>query len=63
MYVAENASTEHRIKRLVKGAVSQADPDIDLTILTTTKRAIEQSDGQTLIWTDVNDPDELIALM
>lgn len=63
LYVAENASTEHRIKRLVKGAVSQADSDIDLTILTTTKRAIEQSDGQTLIWTDVNDPDELIAMM
>ena len=62
LFVAEKANTEYRIKRLIKGALSKLEPDVEIQILTTTKRAIEQIDQQPVIWTSIEDPDELIAL-
>ena len=62
LFIAEKASTEHRIKRLIKGALSNLDPDVDIQVFTTTKRAIEQIYQQPVIWTSIENPDELLAL-
>lgn len=61
LFIAENANTEYRIRRLIKGAINKIELDEDLDIYTTTKNAIEHMDNEALVWTNIND-DELIAL-
>jgi DNA-binding HxlR family transcriptional regulator len=63
LFVAEKASTEHRIKRLVRGVINKVDPDKDIIIYTTTKKALENIDREAEIWTSTDEPDELIQLI
>lgn len=62
LFVAEKGATEHRIKRLVKGAISKVEPNDDPVVCTTTKRAIDHIDVEAAIWTSIDDPDELLTL-
>lgn len=38
LFVAEKAATEHRVKRLIRGAISKAESDEDIIACTTTKK-------------------------
>lgn len=62
LFVAEKGATEHRIKRLVKGAISKVEPNDDPIVCTTTKRSIDHIDTEAAIWTNIDDPDELLTL-
>lgn len=62
LFVAEKASTERRVTRIIKGVINNIDTDVDLQILITTKRAVEQIDTEPVIWTSIEDPDDLLAL-
>jgi len=62
LFVAENASTEHRIRRLIKGVINKIDPGDEIVVYTTTKRVLDNSDGESAIWTSLDDKDELIPL-
>lgn len=62
LFVGENASTERRIVRLVKGVIAKTEPDEDPAVYTTTKKAIERLDDEAAIWTSVDDPGELLSL-
>jgi len=63
LFVAEKASTEHRIRRLIKGVISKLEPSDDITVYTTTKKAIDRIDKDVAIWTNVDEIDELISLV
>jgi len=63
LFVAEKASTERRIRRLIKGVISKLDLSEEITAYTTTKKAIERIDSDAAIWTSIDEPDELISLV
>jgi DNA-binding PadR family transcriptional regulator len=63
LFVAEKASTERRIRRLIKGVISKMDLSEEITAYTTTKKAIERIDSDAAIWTSIDEPDELISLV
>lgn len=63
LFVAEKASTERRIRRLIKGVISKVDPDEEIIIYTTTKKAFGRTDKDVAIWTGLDEPDELISLL
>ncbi|NTU72557.1 hypothetical protein HGB07_00030 [Candidatus Roizmanbacteria bacterium] len=63
LFVAEKASTERRIRRLIKGVISKMDLSEEIAAYTTTKKAIERIDSDAAIWTSIDEPDELISLV
>jgi DNA-binding PadR family transcriptional regulator len=63
LFIAEKASTERRINRLIRGVISKVDPDEEITVYTTTKKALDNIDRGTEIWTSIDEPDELISLI
>lgn len=62
IFIAERASTERRITRIVKGTIAKTEPDEDPIVYTTTKRAIEGVSDEPAIWTNIDDPGELLSL-
>ena len=62
LFTCENASTERRITRLIKGVISKVDPDEEVIVYTTTKKALGNIDREAAIWTSIDEPGELISL-
>jgi len=62
LFTCENASTERRITRLTRGVISKVDPDEEVIVYTTTKRALDNIDREAAIWTSIDEPGELISL-
>lgn len=62
LFIAETASVERMIRRIVKGVISHLEPDEELEIYTTTKKALHNMDSEALIWTALDD-DELMTLV
>lgn len=63
LFIAENGTTERRIRRIIQAALYKAEVDEDLTVLTSTASAIENIAGDGTIWTSLDDPDELLTLV
>lgn len=62
LFVGETGTTERRMRRIIKAALYKAELDEELTILTTTIPAVENTSDEGKIWTSLDDPDELLAL-
>lgn len=62
LFVAEKAGAERRIRRLTNGVINKVEPDEVPDVYTTTKKAIEQMGDEGLVWTHIDDDDELIGL-
>lgn len=62
LFIAENASVERRIRRIVKGVISHLEPDEEPEVYTTTQKAVQHMDDEALIWTALDD-DEPLALV
>lgn len=62
LFIAETASMERTIRRIATGVISHLEPDEELEVYTTTQKALQHMDGEALIWTSLDDPDELLTL-
>lgn len=62
LFVGETGTTERRMRRIIKAALYKAELDEELTVLTSTIPAIENISDEGIIWTSLDDPDELLAL-
>lgn len=61
LFIAETARAERMIRRIVKGVISNIEPDEELEVYTTTAKGLAQMDREALIWTALDD-DELTTL-
>lgn len=62
LFIAETASVERQIRRIVKGAMHHLEPDEEPAVYTTTQKAVQHMDNEALIWSSLDDPDELERL-
>lgn len=62
LFVAENATMERRIRRIAKGVINKIEIDDEIIIYTTTKKALEAPNKEITVWSDLEEPDELISL-
>lgn len=61
LFIAENGSVERSVRRIVKGIISNLEPDKEPEVYTTTQKALQHMDDEALIWTALDD-DEPISL-
>jgi len=62
LLITEKGATETRAGRTVRAALGRLDMSDDIETYTTTFAAIENMDGSGKVWTDVNNPDELLSM-
>ena len=62
LLVGETGTTERRLQRTARAAIYKAEIDEELTVYTSTFGAIENMEGMGAIWTNLDEPDELLAL-
>jgi hypothetical protein len=62
LLAAEKGTTETRTRRAVHAALGRLEMNDELEVYTTTFAAIENMDDSGKIWTNINDPDELLSL-
>ncbi len=55
LYVAESAAVERRVRRMVKSVLLHLEPDVELEVYTTTKKALQSMDAAALVWTALDD--------
>ncbi|PKL31106.1 hypothetical protein CVV43_04095 [Candidatus Saccharibacteria bacterium HGW-Saccharibacteria-1] len=63
LFVTENATMERRIRRIAKGVINKIEINDEIIIYTTTKKALENPNREVMIWSELNDPDELVSLI
>ena len=62
LLVTEKGATETRTRRAVRAALGRLDMDDDIAAYTATFAAIENMDESGKVWTNIDDPDELLSL-
>lgn len=62
LLITEKGTTESRTRRATRAALSRADIDDELEAYTTTFAALDNIDKSYGIWTNIDEPDELVSL-
>jgi len=62
LLVTEKGITENRSRRVVRATLVRLDMDDEIEVYTTTFAAIDNMDGSGKIWTNIDDPEELLSL-
>ena len=61
LFLCEKGTTEKRVSRIIKAAISRVDFE-ESSVFTSTTGTLERMDSESRIWTSLDDPDELLEL-